>query len=56
MLGHSRQARAGVTATYLGANPEAVRPYLAAAARAMLGKPEAAPSVVVPFTRDQNLG
>jgi len=60
ILGHSRAARQGVTATYTAANPEAVRPYLVAAVRAMLGKAdadaEAAPSVVVPFTRDQNLG
>ena len=60
ILGHSRAARQGVTATYTAANPEAVRPYLVAAVRAMLGMaeadPEAASSVVVPFTRGQNLG
>ena len=41
ILGHSRAARQGVTATYTATNPEAVRPYLDAAARVIFGEAEA---------------
>ncbi len=58
ILGHSRKARAGVTADYIAAsNPEAVRPFLEKAARAMLGEPEPAaeaadgPATVIKFPK-----
>ena len=60
ILGHSRKQKMGVTEVYVEPNPESVRPFLLAAVQAMLGTAEAdaeaAPGVVVPFTRDQSAG